>query len=64
MTILLEIAHVRGSAVLAVTHDIRVMPFADRIIYIEDGSLTDNEPAIASVYPHATEQAKLHVAEV
>lgn len=57
MTILLEIAHSHGSAVLAVTHDIRVMPFADRIIYIEDGALTDKEPANASVYPHAYRKA-------
>ena len=57
MTILLEIAHSHGSAVLAVTHDIRVMPFADRIIYIEDGALTDKEPANASVYPLAYRKA-------
>ncbi len=53
MTILAEIARGQASAVLVVTHDSRVVPFADRIIYIEDGSLKDEEPAYASVHPHA-----------
>ena len=48
MTLLAEIARERGSAVLAVTHDSRVLPFADRIMYIEDGSLTDDRGAGAS----------------
>ena len=41
MRILASIAHERGSAVLVVTHDPRVLPFADRIIQIEDGRLVD-----------------------
>jgi len=51
MTLLTEIAREQKSAVLVVTHDSRVMPFADRIIYIEDGSLTDEETGSARVYP-------------
>jgi putative ABC transport system ATP-binding protein len=41
MRILASIAHERGSAVLVVTHDPRVLPFADRIVEIEDGMLVD-----------------------
>jgi putative ABC transport system ATP-binding protein len=44
MEILASIAHERGSAVLVVTHDPRVVPFADRIVHIEDGRLVD-EPS-------------------
>lgn len=39
MRILAEAAHERERAVLVVTHDPRVIPFADRIIEIEDGLL-------------------------
>lgn len=41
MRILASIAHERGNAVLVVTHDPRVLPFADRIVQIEDGRLVD-----------------------
>ncbi len=40
MAILSTIAKERGSAVLVVTHDPRLFGFANRIVYIEDGSLT------------------------
>lgn len=43
MGMLASIAHERGSAVLVVTHDPRVLPFADRIIQIEDGRLVDEQ---------------------
>ena len=46
-------------AVLAVTHDFALMPFADRIIYIEDGALKDKEPANASVYPACVPEGRL-----
>jgi putative ABC transport system ATP-binding protein len=45
MNILSGLAKDRNSAVLVVSHDSRVMSFADRIIYIEDGVLRDEEPA-------------------
>ena len=32
-----------GRAVLVVTHDTRLLEFADRILYIEDGALTHEE---------------------
>lgn len=49
MRILASIAHERGNAVLVVTHDPRVLPFADRIVQIEDGRLVDersDEPGL------------------
>lgn len=45
MNILSELAKNQNSAVLVVSHDSRVMPFADRIIYIEDGVLRNESPA-------------------
>ena len=51
MTILADIANEQAAAVLVVTHDTRVLPFADRIIRIEDGSLKGEELVSASVYP-------------
>jgi putative ABC transport system ATP-binding protein len=50
MTILTSIAREHGRAVLVVTHDTRLLEFADRIIYIEDGSLTHEEQRRANVY--------------
>jgi putative ABC transport system ATP-binding protein len=41
MRILTDAAHERGQAVLVVTHDPRILLFADRIIHIEDGLLVD-----------------------
>lgn len=43
MRILADAAHDRDRAVLVVTHDPRVVPFADRIIQIEDGLLVDEK---------------------
>lgn len=43
MAILASIAKERKRAVLVVTHDPRLFGFADRILYIEDGSLTREE---------------------
>lgn len=42
--ILAEIARERGHAVLIVTHDPRLMPFADRVVHIEDGRIIGDEP--------------------
>jgi putative ABC transport system ATP-binding protein len=47
MTILSAIARERGRAVLVVTHDPRLFDFADRIVHIEDGALTREEPSHA-----------------
>jgi putative ABC transport system ATP-binding protein len=43
MTILSRIARDPSRAVLVVTHDPRIVPFADRIVHIEDGGITADE---------------------
>ncbi len=50
MTILASIARDHGRAVLVVTHDTRLLEFADRVIYIEDGALTHEERPGANVF--------------
>jgi len=39
MEMMSELAHKRGRAVVTVTHDSRVLDFADRIVKIEDGAI-------------------------
>jgi len=39
MEMMSELAHKRGRAVVIVTHDSRVLSFADRIVKIEDGAI-------------------------
>jgi putative ABC transport system ATP-binding protein len=48
MKILAEIASEPNRAVLIVTHDPRLLPFADRIVHIEDGRITGEERGGAS----------------
>lgn len=43
MALLAELAKDKTRAVLAVTHDHRTLPYADRIIHIEDGLIVDDE---------------------
>jgi putative ABC transport system ATP-binding protein len=50
MTILSNIAKDPSRAVLVVTHDPRIVPFADRIIHIEDGYIVKKAPVEQS-YP-------------
>ena len=50
MTILASIARAHGRAVLVVTHDTRLLEFAGRILYIEDGALTHEDQPGANVY--------------
>lgn len=45
MTVLAEIAKDSGRGVLVVTHDPRIVPFADRIVRIEDGKIIGEEHA-------------------
>jgi putative ABC transport system ATP-binding protein len=56
MRLLAAAAHERGQAVLVVTHDPRIVPFADRILHIEDGLLVDRPPGEVEVLhlPKAT----------
>jgi len=45
-----ELAHERGRAVVIVTHDSRVLDFADRIVKIEDGTIAgDHATAFAQI---------------
>jgi putative ABC transport system ATP-binding protein len=48
MTILADIARSPGRGVLVVTHDPRAVPFADRIIHIEDGRILREEQGSGS----------------
>ena len=43
MTVLAEIAKDRARAMFIVTHDPRIMPFADRILRIEDGRIVNDQ---------------------
>jgi putative ABC transport system ATP-binding protein len=43
MRLLAEIARERRHAVLIVTHDPRLLPFADRVVHIEDGRIIGEE---------------------
>jgi putative ABC transport system ATP-binding protein len=45
-----DAAHKRGATVLIVSHDPRLMPYADQIIYLVDGRLTE-EAAETQGYP-------------
>ena len=45
MELLRELAHERGRAVVLVTHDSRILEFADRIVQIEDGKIMANPTA-------------------
>jgi len=48
MTILADIARNLGSSILVVTHDPRLMRYADRILHIEDGRIVGEQPGGAS----------------
>ena len=43
MKLLAALARERGHAVLIVTHDPRLLPFADRVVHIEDGRIIAEE---------------------
>jgi putative ABC transport system ATP-binding protein len=45
MEMMSELAHKRGRAVVIVTHDSRVLSFADRIVRIEDGAIASKTEA-------------------
>jgi len=47
MEMMRDLAHERGRAVLIVTHDPRVLEFADRTIRIEDGMIDQSAPEMA-----------------
>jgi putative ABC transport system ATP-binding protein len=43
MTMLRDLAHQRGRAVVIVTHDNRVLEYGDRIAHIEDGKISETD---------------------
>jgi putative ABC transport system ATP-binding protein len=45
MEMMSDLAHKRGRAVVIVTHDSRVLSFADRIVTIEDGAISSRNEA-------------------
>jgi putative ABC transport system ATP-binding protein len=49
MTLLARIAEDRSRGVLVVTHDPRILPFAHRIVRIEDGRIVGEEKGIAGL---------------
>jgi putative ABC transport system ATP-binding protein len=63
MALLAEVAKDPSRAVLAVTHDHRTLPYADRIVRIEDGKIhSDERPQKGAnpTYAHAVEQHEAH----
>jgi putative ABC transport system ATP-binding protein len=59
MEMMRELARTHGRAVVVVTHDSRVVEFADRIVYMEDGRISrpGTEPATTWLPPGPAEQA-------
>jgi putative ABC transport system ATP-binding protein len=41
--LLRDAAHQRGATILAVSHDHRIVPHADQVFHLEDGSLTESQ---------------------
>ncbi len=67
MEMMSELAHKRDRAVVIVTHDARVLSFADRIVKIEDGAITGAESALtesvpARILPHNFLQPAVNLA--
>jgi putative ABC transport system ATP-binding protein len=67
MEMMSELAHKRDRAVVIVTHDSRVLSFADRIVKIEDGAIagTDSsqlEPVPAGIIAHSFVQPTVNLA--
>jgi putative ABC transport system ATP-binding protein len=46
--LLRQAARERGTTVLVVAHDSRIVPFVDRVLHLEDGILAEPEPARSS----------------
>ena len=62
MTVLAQIAKDPARGVLVVTHDPRILPFADRIVRIEDGRIVGEEPggAAQSVQESRAREGAVH----
>lgn len=59
MEMMSELAHKRGRAVVIVSHDSRVVSFADRVVRIEDGAIAapEHEEIPAALLEHHMPQA-------
>jgi putative ABC transport system ATP-binding protein len=51
MEMMSELAHKRDRAVVIVTHDSRVLSFADRVVKIEDGTIADADATLMEPVP-------------
>jgi putative ABC transport system ATP-binding protein len=60
MTILARIAKDAARAVLVVAHDPRILPFADRVVRIEDGLIVGEERRGASGYAKSEVELAFH----
>ncbi|MCC6780807.1 MAG: ABC transporter ATP-binding protein [Hyphomicrobiales bacterium] len=61
MTVLAEIAKDPSRGVLVVTHDPRILPFADRVVRIEDGRIVGEERGGAMRQLPVKEEPAVHV---
>jgi putative ABC transport system ATP-binding protein len=48
---MLQAAAERGTTILMVSHDARIVPYADRVLRLEDGLFVDPEAAVATTAP-------------
>jgi putative ABC transport system ATP-binding protein len=62
MELLRSLAHDLDRAVVIVTHDSRMVGFADRIIRIEDGVIVGDEAVASELFPTAVENGSAAVA--
>jgi putative ABC transport system ATP-binding protein len=56
-------AREQGAMVLVVTHDPRLMPFADRVFELEDGRLCNESTGLHAAQKHEAAQPRLHLRE-
>jgi putative ABC transport system ATP-binding protein len=61
MTILADIAKDPSRAVLVVSHDPRILPFADRVVRIEDGLIVGEEKRSAGGHEKSEVKLAFHV---
>src|SRR5229473_3004883 len=60
MSVLAGIAKNPTRAVLVVAHDPRILPFADRVVRIEDGRIVGEEPRLAGVHGKSEVERAVH----
>src|SRR6266852_1023650 len=63
MEMMARLAHERDRAVVIVTHDSRVLSFADRIVRIEDGLIAKERPE-SDVSPELLPPSAIHASEI